>query len=176
MMPERSSDNSTWRAYEETELTHSAAHYLTAILGLRQRFGYARVTDVAEDLGISRGAASRALTMLKERGWIQEDPHRMLELTAAGQDLAHGVVRSHAVIERFMVDILGVPGQVAHEDACKMEHLMSPVTVEALVRLIRTFEGDKRLKNRFKELLGACRASLDTVDPLAEIENEGKSR
>lgn len=175
-MPERISDNSTWRAFEETELTHSAAHYLTAILGLRQRFGYARVTDVAEDLGISRGAASRALAMLKERGWIQEDPHRMLELTAAGQDLARGVVRGHAVIERFMVDILGVPEQVAHEDACKMEHLMSPVTVEALVRLIRTFEGDKRLKSRFKELLGACTLPPDADDMIAQIEKGDRGR
>ena len=167
-MPERT-NSTTRRNGEETELTHSAAHYLTAILHLRQRFGYARVTDVAEELKISRGAASRALALLKERGWIQEDPHRMLELTPGGQDLARGVVRGHTVIERFMEDILGIPAEMAHEDACKMEHLMSPATVEALVRLILTFEGDQDLKQRFKTRLQACEVSLDEVDLTADL-------
>lgn len=169
-MIERINDKTPRRMPEEGELTHSAAHYLTAILHLRHRFGYARATEVAELLQISRGAASRALGVLKERGWIQEDPHRMLELTPSGQDLARGVVRSHVVIERFMQDILGIPAEVAHDDACKMEHLMSPVTVEALVRLIRTFEDNKTLKKRFKELFDACDATLDTSDKFFEAE------
>lgn len=163
-MPERIIDSSTWRAFEETELTHSAAHYLTTILQLRERFGYARVTDVAEELKISRGAASRALTLLKERGWIQEDPHRMLELTPSGRDLARGVVRNHAVVERFMEEILGLSAQLAHEDACKMEHLLNPETIQALVRLIRVFDGNKAMQRRLKELLGACHVSLDETD------------
>lgn len=169
-MIERSSDSAPRKVTDEGELTHSAAHYLTSILSLRRRQGYARATDVAEDLQISRGAASRALAALKERGWIQEDPHRMLELTASGQDLARGVVRSHVVIERFMEDILGIPPETAHDDACKMEHLMSPATVEALVRLIRTFEDNKNFKRRFKEMLDACDATIETSDHFLELE------
>ncbi len=85
---ERMNDGSVWRAFDDAELTHSAAHYLMAVMHLREEFGYARVTDVAEYLKVSRGAASRAVAMLKERNWLEEDPHRMLLMTEDGLELA----------------------------------------------------------------------------------------
>lgn len=155
-MTDRINDSSAWRAYEEGELTHSAAHYLTTILHLRERFGYARVTDVAEWLKISRGAASRAISVLKERGWIEEDPHRMLVLTESGQELARGIMRNYRVVESFLEDILGLPGVAAHEEACKMEHLLSPLTIKALDRLMRTLEQNQPLKRDLREKFAAC--------------------
>ena len=132
-------DNSAWKAFEESEVTHSAAHYLMTIMHLREKNGYARVTDVAEHLNVSRGAASRATTLFKERGWIQENEHRMLELTGDGQALARGVERNFLILEFFFEDILGVPGDIAREDACKIEHLLSPDSSRALLKLIRTY-------------------------------------
>ena len=93
MMTDYINDSSQWRAFEDSELTHSAAHYLTTIKQLRQQYGYARVTDVADTLKVSRGAASRAMVLLKDRGWIQEDPHRMLQLTNEGMERARNVER-----------------------------------------------------------------------------------
>ena len=154
-MTSRINDSSFWRSFEESGLTHSAAHYLTTIFHLREQYGYARVTDVAECLKISRGAASRAIAILKERGWIQEDPHRMLELTGNGLELARGIERNFGVLESFLEDILGLPHEVAHEDACKMEHLLNPVTVSALHRLIRALQLDKPLK-RMKGVPHSC--------------------
>ena len=55
-------DSSYWREFEQNELTHSAAHYLMAIDSLREELGYARVTDVADKLEVSRGAASMRMT------------------------------------------------------------------------------------------------------------------
>ncbi|HOE96922.1 MAG TPA: metal-dependent transcriptional regulator [Candidatus Sumerlaeota bacterium] len=141
-------DSSAWRAFEESELTHSAAHYLMTIRHLKQQQGYARVTDVAEHLQVSRGAASRATTLLKERGWIQEDPHRMLEVTESGQELARMVERNFLVVECFLEDILGVPREVAYEDACKLEHLLSPATTETLFKLVRVLQEDKPLHRK----------------------------
>jgi DtxR family transcriptional regulator, Mn-dependent transcriptional regulator len=145
-MTSRINDSSFWRSFEESGPTHSAAHYLTTIFHLREQYGYARVTDVAESLKISRGAASRAITILKERGWLQEDHHRMLVLTGNGQELARGIERNFGVLESFLEDILGLPHEVAHEDACKMEHLLSPMTVSALYRLIRALRHNRPLK------------------------------
>ena len=171
-MPERINDHSLWRAFDGGELTHSAAHYLTAILRLRQRQGYARVTDVAEDLRISRGAASRAIAVLKDRGWTREDPHRMLELTDNGLELARGVERNYRVLECFLEDILGVPQAVAREDACKIEHLFSPPTIGALFRLIRALEGDKLLMKRLRQQLQADHTSVEQdFDPNREEES-----
>ena len=158
MMTDRINDSSSWRAFEDSELTHSAAHYLTAIHTLRHRYGYARVTDVADYLKISRGAASRAIALLKERGWIKEDPHRMLELTESGHELAQTVERNYLVLEWFLEHILGMPAEVAHEDACKMEHLLSPLTTGALFRLIRTLERNKPLLGQIKKQLENCQS------------------
>lgn len=165
-MQDRINDNSSWRAFEDSELTHSAAHYLTTIQNHRKQFGYARVTDVADHLKISRGAASRAVSLLKERGWIQEDEHRMLELTEIGQRLARVVERNYLVMEWFLEEVLGLPRETAREDACKMEHLLSPVTSHALFRLTRALKQDAEVMNR----LQASLAGLEEEDlsPLYE--------
>ena len=73
-----------WRAYEENELSHSAAHHLMAIHELRAAHGYARVSDVAKHLSITKGSVSTAMKHLKERGYVQEDLNRFLELTDQG--------------------------------------------------------------------------------------------
>lgn len=146
-------DSSVWRAFEDSELTHSAAHYLMTIMHLRQENGYARVTDVADHLKVSRGAASRAAALLKERGWIQEDPHRMLELTESGLNLARSVQRNYLIVECFLEDILKVPSEVAREDACKMEHLLSPATSSSLFRMIRILMDDQQLRERINAKL-----------------------
>ncbi len=143
-------DSSVWRAFEDSELTHSAAHYLTTIMHLRRKFGYARVTDVAEHLRVSRGAASRAIQLLKERGWIEEDPNRMLLLTGDGDSLARGVERNYLIMECFLEDILGIPADAAREDACKMEHLLSSKTSNSLFRLIRVLNEDQALMSKLQ--------------------------
>jgi DtxR family transcriptional regulator, Mn-dependent transcriptional regulator len=155
MMTDQINDTSLRRFFEIGGLTHSSAHYLTAIERLRGQNGYARVTDVAQRLGISRGAASRAISVLKERGWIEEDPHRMLLLTEGGRELALMVERNYRVVEGFLEEVLGIPGDVAREDACKMEHLLSPVTAGSLLKMIRLLEGNRSLMRRLKEELKA---------------------
>jgi len=166
MMPPQINDSPSGRTCEDRTLTHSAAHYLTAIARLRLRHGYARVTDVAATLRISRGAASRAITLLKERGWIGEDPHRMLELTAAGAELARGVEHNYQVIQCFLEDVLGVAHDVACEDACKLEHLCSAPTIGALVSFIRTLEGARPLGGGLGEWLQA--AGSQGANPASE--------
>ncbi len=148
-------DHSAWRAFEESELTHSAAHYLTTIMHLRRKLGYARVTDLAEHLKVSRGAASRAATLLKERGWIEEDPNRMLLLTEDGRQLARGVERNYLIMECFLEDILSIPTEIAREDACKMEHLLSRQTSGALFRLIRVLTESPQMLEKIQARVAA---------------------
>jgi Mn-dependent DtxR family transcriptional regulator len=80
-----SNDSSSWREFDRNQVSHSAAHYLMTIDRLHREFGYARVTDVAEKLDVSRGAVSMALTQLRKRAWVEEDPHRFVLLTSAGK-------------------------------------------------------------------------------------------
>lgn len=165
MAPAQINDNSAWRAFEVAEPTHSAAHYLTTIMHLKAHLGYARVTDLAEHLGVSRGAASRAAALLKERGWIEEDPNRMLLLTDSGRELAKAVERNYLVVECFLEDILAVPADVARVDACKLEHLLSGQTGTALYRLIQMLNENPKLLKKIQARI----AKMNPDEPFAAI-------
>ncbi len=163
-------DSSYWREFERNDITHSAAHYLMAIDALREEFGYARVTDVADMLEVSRGAASMSLTQLKKRGWVEEDPHRFLLLTDEGRFMAQLVERNFQILSKFFQDVLKVPKEVALGDACKMEHLMSLETGRRLTGLMRFICGDETREAKVHELISsmqtACKSSEEC--PLCE--------
>lgn len=127
-----SAEGANWREYTYSNLSHSRAHYLLAIESLRGDLGYARTTDIAEMLEVSRGAASMALTQLKKRGWVTEDPNRFLLLTAEGKKMTELVSRNFEVLRFFFESTLGISAEAANEEACKMEHL---ITLEASNRL-----------------------------------------
>lgn len=137
-------DSSCWREFDKTRVTHSAAHYLMAIDTLRAEFGYARVTDVAEKLEVSRGAASMAVSHLRRRALVTEDPHRFLLLTDDGKRVVKQVSENFTILSRFFEELLGVSPEVAHADACKMEHLMSLETGSRLLWLMRSVLDDPR--------------------------------
>lgn len=121
-----------WKQFEENAITHSAAHHLLAILELRQKRGYARVTDVAKHLNITTGSASTNLKSLKARGLIIEDENRFLTLSEEGEALARAVVMRKDVFYRFLVEVIEVSEEQAEIDACKTEHLISVETARKL--------------------------------------------
>jgi len=129
-----------WKQFEENSITHSAAHHLLAILELREKRGYARVTDVARHLNITSGSASTNLKNLKAKGLITEDDNRFLNLSADGELLAKAVVARKKIFEKFLVEILKVSGEQAEIDACKTEHLISAETAKKLDRFIKEYQ------------------------------------
>lgn len=128
-----------WKQFEENSLTHSAAHHLLAILELREKRGYARVTDVARHLNITTGSASTNLKNLKSKGLITEDENRFLALSADGESLARGVIARKKVFERFLVEVLKVNPEQAEIDACKTEHLISGETARKLEGFLQSY-------------------------------------
>lgn len=128
-----------WKQFEENNITHSAAHHLLAILELKEKRGYARVTDVAKHLNITTGSASTNLKSLKAKGLIVEDDNRFLTLSEAGEALARGVVARKQIFERFLTEVLKVSAEQAEIDACKTEHLISGETARKLERFMRDY-------------------------------------
>jgi Mn-dependent DtxR family transcriptional regulator len=137
-----------WKQYEENSVTHSMGHYLMAIRDLLKARGYARVTDVATFLEVSRSSASTSLASLKKKGFVDEDENHFLRLSARGEAIALQIVRNHLILENFFRHILGVEEEQALVDACKMEHLLSPETSYRLLALIQSLENDEELKRR----------------------------
>lgn len=128
----------TWKAFEANELTHSAAHHLLAIYEVGRPYGgWARVSDIARALNITRGSVSINLRVLKKRGWVETDAHRLVRLSPTGLKAAQAVMAKRVVLKRFLADILGVPEPQAEIDSCKIEHLISDATGEQLVHFVR---------------------------------------
>jgi Mn-dependent DtxR family transcriptional regulator len=134
--------NEIWKAFEENDVTHSAAHHLAAVLELKENHGYARVTDVAKRLNITTGSASTNLKSLKGKGLVAEDQNRFLSLTPQGQALALAVNKRRRILERFFSRVLKVSKDTALVDACKTEHLISDETAGKLEKFVITQLGE----------------------------------
>lgn len=110
----------------EAELSHSMVHYLLTIHKLKESKGYARVTDIAKNLGLTKGSVSTAVNNLKKRNLvIEEDDSKFLLLTEDGHKEVHRILSSRTLLFYFLRDFVGVDETIAENDACQMEHLMS---------------------------------------------------
>jgi Mn-dependent DtxR family transcriptional regulator len=134
-----------WKEYEANLLTHSAAHYLMTIHDLLEQHGYARVTDIAREMNITRGSCSISLKPLKKRGLVVEDENKFLRLSDEGQLLAGLVARNDDLLKTFFHEVLGVDKEQAEIDACKIEHLLSIETSMRLAGFIECIKADKRV-------------------------------
>lgn len=130
-------DKALWKHYEDNALTHSAAHYLMTIRELLEENGYARVTDIAKRMNITRGSCSISLKPLKKRGLVVEDHNKFLRLSDEGKRLAEIVEQNDELLEKFFSKVLGVDGEQAEIDACKIEHLLS---LESSMKLLAFME------------------------------------
>ena len=126
----------------ESELTHSMAHYLLTIHKLREEKGYARVTDIAKELGLTKGSVSTALNNLKKRNLVQEDESKFLSLSEAGHEQVHNILSSRTLMYYFLKDVLNVSEATAHNDSCLVEHLLSEETREQLFAFMQAVAQD----------------------------------
>ena len=150
--------NEVWKEYEDNQLTHSAAHYLMTIHELLDENGYARVTDIAKRLNITRGSCSISLKSLKRRGLVVEDDNKFLRLSEEGARLASQVERNDELLETFLRDVLGVDAEQAEIDACKIEHLLSLDTSVRLANFIECVQSDSDVVRAFLKELQAAKA------------------
>ena len=135
----------TWKQFEANPLTHSAAHHLRAIHELGARYGgWARVTDIAHDLGITRGTVSINLRSLKKRGLVVTGDNRMVRLSPRGRALVRDIRAKKAVVKSFLTTVLGVGERYAEVDSCKIEHLLSHRTGHRLASWLAQFQQRRR--------------------------------
>mgnify|MGYP001060367222 FL=1 len=109
----------------------SAEDYLESILVLQERRGYVRSIDVAQHLGYSKPSVSRAMSILKASGHIVMEKDGRLELTPSGEQVAQEIYERHRWLTQWLIH-MGVTPEVAAEDACKIEHDISPETFRCM--------------------------------------------
>ena len=112
-------------------LHESAEMYLETIYELSQERPSVRSIDVAEAMGYSKPSVSRAVGLLKQGGYLLMDKDGFLILTEEGIHIAKKIFERHNVLSRMLMG-LGVSKESAVEDACKIEHVISDETFEAI--------------------------------------------
>lgn len=112
--------------------------YLEALLMLEEKKALLDISSVAAQMKVSMPAASQMASELKGLGYIEKEPYGDIVLTAEGRALANHIYHRHKVLCRYLVSI-GVAPDVAEEDCCRIEHVISEETFAAIERQL----GDK---------------------------------
>lgn len=109
----------------------SSEMYLEAILVLAKKSGYVRSIDVSEYLGYSKPSVSRAMGILREGGYILMEKDGAITLTDSGKKLAETIYERHTVLSELLIR-LGVDEKTATDDACRIEHVISDESFQAI--------------------------------------------
>ncbi len=113
------------------QLQESGEMYLESILVLSEKKGAVRSIDVCEYMGFSKPSVSRAIHLLEDGGYLTVDEKGYLKLTNVGAEVAKKIYERHRVLTEILC-YLGVDRETATDDACRIEHVISDTTFEAL--------------------------------------------
>lgn len=103
-------------------LSENVEMYLETIYVLTEAGSVARTKDIATDWHVSQPSATEMVQKLAAQGYVHYEPYRGVTLTDSGMEIGRSVIRKHRLLEKFLVDVVGVPLDEAGESACKMEH------------------------------------------------------
>ena len=112
-------------------LQESGEMYLESIYVLSKRQSEVHSIDISEYMGYSKPRVSRAMGLLKNGGYILIDEDNHISLTESGLEIAKKIYDRHTLLTAMLVQ-LGVPEEIAAQDACKMEHGISDESLEAI--------------------------------------------
>ena len=107
-------------------LSFSLEDYIEEIYTQVQKNGTAKVTWIADALGVKKASVTGALITLKDKNLINYEPYAPITLTKEGTKIAKEIAEKHRKISDFFINVLGISEEEAKEVACKMEHIVSP--------------------------------------------------
>ncbi|MBU5433480.1 metal-dependent transcriptional regulator [Intestinimonas sp. MSJ-38] len=113
------------------KILESGENYLETILMLKESKGSVRSIDIVRQMNFSKPSVSRAMSLLRENGYITMDKEGWIQLTESGMEVASRIYERHRLLTKWLM-ALGVSPEVAAEDACRMEHDISNETFEKL--------------------------------------------
>jgi len=116
------------------KVSPSLEDYLETILNISLQDEKVRITDLAEALDVAKSSVHQAVSQLKKAGLVTQERYGPVGLTDSGQKEATKVKKKHEILVRFFEDVLGVDKETAQRDACLIEHSISPVTIDKLMK------------------------------------------
>lgn len=118
------------------KIQESAENYLETILILKNKNGAVRSIDIANELGFSKPSVSVAMKNLRENGYIEVDSPGYITLLDSGRQIAEKIYERHTTLSKWLVS-LGVDAKTAAEDACRIEHIISSESFEAIKKIAK---------------------------------------
>ncbi len=117
-------------------IRESAEDYLEQILMLLENKGHARSVEIAAGLNVTKPSVSVAMKKLRENHYITMSEDGLISLTDKGYAIARKIYDRHQALTKYLVQ-LGVPEEIAREDACKIEHDLSEESFTAICSQIK---------------------------------------
>lgn len=115
---------------EELRMSEANEDYIEAIYQLAGDVGTpVRSVDLAKKLDVSKASVNKAVSVLKEHGYVTQRPYGDIYLTPEGLEYGKSVLKRHMLLYHFLMDVLGVESETASEEACRMEHAISDDTL-----------------------------------------------
>ena len=135
----------------------SMEDYLEAIAMLRGEGRVVRVNQISRRLRVKMPSVTAALKKLSERGLVVHERYSYVGLTFEGDNVAKDVIRRHEALSRFFAWALGIDHKTAEEDACKIEHVISPLSLERVIKFVEFVQacplGEDNFSKRYKYYL-----------------------
>lgn len=119
----------------------SAENYLETILMLSKRLPVVRSVDISNELGFKKSSVSVAMKNLREKHHITVSDAGFINLTQSGREIAEMIYERHEFLSKWLIS-LGVPAETATEDACKIEHVLSKESFQAIKDFVKKSQLD----------------------------------
>lgn len=137
-------------------LTPSTQDYLEVILQLSGKDKFVRITDIAKSLNIAKASATQAINTLIDEGLVLKEKYGPVFLTKKGETEACKIKKTHKIIREFLIKVLQVESEIADKDACLIEHVISPQSINGMIAFLEKghyeISSDLNLKKAIKLL------------------------
>src|SRR5947208_3048166 len=111
--------------HDKSQLSESIEEYVEGIWRLEREVDNVGTGEIAQYMNVAPASVTTMLKRLAERGLVEHTPYQSVRCTPKGEELAVNLLRKHRLVERLLVDFLGLPWDGVHDLACKLEHYIS---------------------------------------------------
>ncbi|HRX17078.1 MAG TPA: metal-dependent transcriptional regulator [Spirochaetota bacterium] len=129
-------------------LSSSLEDYLEAIYDIEITGHEVRITDIGTKLGVEKSSVNYAVNKLCNLKLVLHEPYTDIKLTSAGRKTAKLIKNRHDIIKKFLKNVLLLSEEISDNDACRMEHILSPETFENLSKFVDFYENLKSINNK----------------------------
>lgn len=121
----------------ETKMYESGENYLETILRIKEEKGSVRSIDIARTLNFSKPSVSRAVSLLKKDAYIEVETTGEITLTQKGREKAEAIYERHQLLTEFLMKTAEVTKEIAEQDACKIEHIISEEVMNGIKKYLK---------------------------------------